>query len=532
MKRSTDKKNVFILRRYWRNHRYKTKRIHKSWVGVDAGLKAVLTDLFVVFQISCLLVAYALLVAAVPYAFLAACVLTVLTMIYVAIEERDVQSKISWITLMFLSFGSGFLIYILASKTVCYGLKRSRFAKICERLPAPQPSAEPEVLSEAAISDGDGEGVFEYLENNGFCAYAHTDGKYYANARNVLDNVIACVGSAQKFVFIEFFIVADGVYLERLIAEFKRKTAEGVEIYMLCDDVGCAGVLSDYAKKRIKAAGVHFAVFRKLFSPFNFGLNFRDHRKIVVVDGKYGYTGGFNFIDDCANERKMEGVWKDSGIKITGEAVDRLSNIFMRQWEFAVKEKLDQRKYLGLYESTENSARYAPYAGGPEIIEPVCRNVYMRLIDSAQKRLYIMTPYLVPDSGIMRRLKERAREGIDVRIVLPGVPDYRYIYRVTTANARRLMKAGVKVCYSGGEFVHAKVMLSDGIAAVGSVNLDMRAFYQELDNGLVTDDEIVIAAVEDDFNLIIGRNGYAGKFKNNPFNIVVTALLKLVSPLM
>lgn len=532
MKNSGDRQNVFVLRRYWQKHRYKTKRIHKSWVGADTGLKAVLTDLFIVFQICCILAVYSIIVASVPVTFLLACVLTVLTMIYVAIEERDAQSKISWILLLLISFGSGFLIYVLASKQVCYGAKRSRFNKIAGRLPPPQPSAETPALAEAAASGEGEEDVFGYLENNGFYAYAHTDGKYYANARNILDNVIACVSEAKKFVFIEFFIVADGVYLERLIAEFRRKTAEGVEIYMLCDDVGCAGVLSDYAKKRIKAAGVHFAVFHKLFSPFYFGLNFRDHRKIVVVDGKIGFVGGFNLIDDCANERKMEGVWKDSGVKITGEAVDSLSNIFMRQWEFAVKKPLDPQKYLGLYEPSENTARYAPYAGGPEITEPVCRNVYMQLINSAKERLYIMTPYLVPDSGIMRRLKERAKEGVDVRLILPGVPDYRYIYRVTTSNARRLKKAGVKICYSGGEFVHAKVMLSDGVAAVGSVNLDMRAFYQELDNGIVTDDGKVIAGVEEDFDRIFTRNGYAGKFRNNPFNIVVTGILRLVSPLM
>ena len=162
----------------------------------------------------------------------------------------------------------------------------------------------------------------------------------------------------------------------------------------------------------------------------------------------------------------------------------------------------------------------------------VCRSVYRDVVLSATEKLYIMTPYLVPDCRFMKLLYKKAAEGVDVRVVLPGVPDYRYIYRITISNARKLIKRGVKVYYSGGEFVHSKVMLTEQVAVVGSVNLDMRAFYQELDNGMVTDDEIVKGQIQKDFNRFFEFNEEAELKKFNPVSKLIELILKLVSPLM
>ena len=251
-----------------------------------------------------------------------------------------------------------------------------------------------------------------------------------------------------------------------------------------------------------------------------------------MVDGKTGYTGGINLIDDCANQRKMEGVWKDSGIRIDGAAVDGLSAQFIRQWQFATREKLDPQKYLNKFDAAENCSLFIPYAGGPEMQGNVCRSVYRDVVLSATEKLYIMTPYLVPDCRFMKLLYKKAAEGVDVRVVLPGVPDYRYIYRITISNARKLIKRGVKVYYSGGEFVHSKVMLTEQVAVVGSVNLDMRAFYQEFDNGVVTDDSGAMEQIASDFEWLFGRNEIAAVSKFNAFNAFVTGALRLISPLM
>ena len=515
------------LRRYMRQRRYKVKRIHKSWVGFGTGLRAVLCDLLIVLQLCGLVALYGFTCWKVPVIWYVSIALTVLTIAYVLIYEEDKQSKISWALLLLFSAGSGFYIYVLSRKAICYGYKRQRYAKIVKKAKPLVGSFHLWGCSDVVRND-----CCYLYDKAGFVPYYNTQVRYYPYAREILDNIIARVDNAEKFVFMEFFILADGVLLDRLISVFRRKVAQGVEIRVMYDDVGSAGVLSSSAKKRIKATGVKLKAFSPLCVPFYFGLNYRDHRKIVVVDGKTGYIGGFNLIDDCANQRRMEGIWKDAGLRLDGHAVDGLSLTFMRQWEFGAREKLDYTKYLDNYDRIKSDDVVVPYAGGPHIRENVCREVYKRIIEQAKDKLYIMTPYLVPDSKMTELLKEKAQAGVDVRIVLPGVPDYRYIYRVTQANALKLIKSGVKVYYSSGEFVHSKVMLSEHCAAVSSVNLDMRAFYQELENGVYLNGESVLKDIEKDFNEVFARGGQAKAEKPKFYTAVIAGILRLVSPLM
>lgn len=520
-------RKFFRLRYYLQKRRYNVKRIHKAWVDVGTGCRAVFTVLLTVAQGCLLILAYAFLATHFKIFFWASVGLTAFTDICVLVCEPDIQSKISWTLLFLASFGMGYIIYILSRKPVTYGISRIRYKKLAKKYGGFFPPFNPEKQEEPVRSDC----AYMY-DGGGYAPYDGTSAKYYPYARDIMLNIVNRIESAEKFVFMEFFIVADGVFLDRLISIFKRKCAEGVEIRLLYDDVGSAGVLSAYTKSRIKATGVKIKPFKRLLSPFYFGLNYRDHRKIVVVDGETGYIGGFNMIDDCANQRKMEGVWKDSGLRLDGAAVDGLSLTFMRQWELATREKLDCARYLNLYERQENTSVFVPYAGGPEITEPLCRGVYHRIIDGAKQKLYIMTPYLVPDSDTLKALVRKAKEGVDVRLILPGVPDYRYIYRVTQSNARKLMRRGVKVCYASGEFVHSKVVLSENCVAVGSVNMDMRAFYQEFDNGVYTDDKTVMAEVAADFDEVLSRNSFEERSKTHPVSAFIAGILRIVSPLM
>ena len=520
-------RNWELYRNIKKRAREKTKTIHKSWVSFGTGLKAVLTDLSIVFQLAVLAFIYAALAFMFPVFFYISLGLTGLCALHVFTTERDGQIVASWLLLFILSFGCGYIVYTLADKRVCYGYNRRRYSKIYERSKQYVAEFTTEGTSATVAND------CGYVNNvSGYVPYRNTVINYFSSSRNALNNIIEMIENAKEFVFMEFFIVADGILLDRLINACKRKTAEGVKIYMLCDDVGCAGVLSNNAIKRLKDAGVNFKIFEKLFTLFSFGLNFRDHRKIVVVDGKIGYTGGFNFIDDCANMRKMQGIWKDSGIRLEGEGVDGLALAFIRQWEFATKEQLDYAEFTGKYDKVENNSVVLPFAGGPEICDDLCRGVYANMIAGAREKLYIMTPYLIPDGEILSQIKQKAQSGVDVRIVLPGVPDYNYIYRVTRSNAERLLKYGVKIYYAKSEFVHSKVMLTENCLTVGSVNMDMRAFYQEFDNGVYTDDCTARGQALADFESIFERNEPAKSLTRNPFTIFIAALLRIVSPLM
>lgn len=506
----------------------KIKSIHKRWVNFQTGAKALLTDLTIVFQLALLAFLYSFFAFKFKIFLFVSLALTFLSAVHVFICERDAQSKSSWLFLFLISFGCGYIVYFLADKRICYGYNKRRYAKIFER--------SEKFIRDFSVNEGRDAVTndCEYIWNmGGYVPYDGTDLKYYNDAAPLFENMLADMENAKQFIFLEYFIVSEGVLLERLIDVLSRKSAEGVEVRFLCDDVGSQGVLKEKTKKRIRAAGIKFKVFEKLFTLFSFGLNFRDHRKIVVIDGKCGYVGGCNIADDCINYRKAkDGHWKDAGMRLEGAAVDGLSLTFLRQWELAVREKSVFENYLNKYTKTQNKSNVVPYAGGPEIEEALCRGVYANAIAGARNKLYIMTPYLIPDGDIFARLKAKAQSGVDVRIVLPSVPDYPFIYMVTRSNAERLQKHGVKIYYVKNTFLHSKVMLTENSLTVGSVNMDMRSFYQEFDNGVYTDDAMAMSAAESDFDEVFAANSESLPVKHNIFVKIATAFLRIVSPLM
>ncbi len=505
----------------------KPKCVHKKWVDLPTGARALFTDLLIVAQMSVIAFVYAVFAAMYPPFWFISMGFTLFAAIYVLVEERDAQSKVSWLILFALSFGAGYIVYILADKRVCYGIYRKRYAEIYGRTKAYSGGFFTEGASPAVARD------CEYIHNaGGYVPYTGTDVKYFSDARKLFDNLCARLEEAKEFVFLEYFIVAEGVLLERLIDVLSRKVAEGVEVRFLYDDVGSQGVLTSETKHRIRKAGIKFKVFEPLFSLFYFGLNYRDHRKIIVIDGKTGYVGGCNIADECTNQRRMEGLWKDAGLRLDGSAVDGLTITFLRQWEFSTRQRSDLSGYLYKAEKTANTSNVVPYAGGPEIEEPLCRGVYYNLVNAAQEKIYLMTPYLIPDTDMLAALTAKAKAGCDVRIVLPSVPDYGYIYRVTKFYAERLMAAGAKVYYMHGVFVHSKVMLTENAVTVGSVNMDMRAFYLEFDNGVYTDDKGVMGDVEADFEKVFAANDIQTPAKHNIFGHIATTVLRVVSPLM
>lgn len=467
------------------------KRIKKSFVNVRTAAKAVFTDAFLVLQFLVFIALYAVAAYYLPIFFYASLGMTFVTLVYVVLAERDKQIKISWIILLLLSCGCGYVIYF--------------FAAISRLTP----------------------------EYGAVCTpYSNTDARYFADTREFFSDVLQRLETAEKFIFIEFFIVADGEILERLLSLLSRKVAEGVQVFLIADDAGCQGMLSQKTKKRIKAAGVNFKIFSKMFAPFNFKLNIRDHRKIVVVDGKSGYVCGCNVFDDCLNLKDINGRWKDAGMRLDGAAVDGLTIAFLKNWEVCAKQKLKKENYLNLYDGVKNNSNFVPYAGGPEKNNGICRQVYKSVISGARERLYIMTPYFIPDGEIFSLIKSKAQAGVDVRLALPAVPDYRFMYRVTIRNAQKLIKSGVKVYYVPDTFLHGKVVLTESCATVGSVNFDYRAFFEELDNGVYTDDKKVAKEILSDFESVFAQTPPAVYQKPNAFSAIITAILELVSPLM
>ncbi len=485
------------------------------------------TNMFVLAQCIVMMAIYFGLCYAFNIFFYFCLTLNAVVAICALIFEKDAQCRISWFIVFVISCGCGFIIYFMADKRVCYGAAQRKNKEIRERTACCAAPFSLDDASPAVAND------CTYIYNTGeFVPYQNTDIHYYPEGSVVFGEILDTISKAKHFVFMEYFMVSDGTLLDELIEIFTDICAKGVKVRFLYDDEGSSEALRTETIRRVRATGADFQPFSKMFAPANFGLNYRDHRKIVVVDGKTGFVAGCNLTDNCVNRNRMEGYWKDAGVRFEGEGVDGLSICFMRQWELATQEKLDFAAYLKHYDHYESKSYVVPYAGGPELGADLCRGVYVSVIGGAHERLYIMSPYLLPDGNFLEMIEEKAQAGVDVRIVLPSVPDYAYIHRVSKSNAERLMKSGVKIYYREGSFVHAKVMLTENCVTVSSVNLDMRAFYEELDNGVYTNDPGVMEGALEDFRYTFSTNQVAEPEEHGFFDKFYTGICRIISPLL
>ena len=281
--------------------------------------------------------------------------------------------------------------------------------------------------------------------------------------------------------------------------------------------------------------GIEICPFNKMRFIFSFMINYRDHRKIIVIDGKTAFTGGCNLADEYINHRKVYGYWKDAGIRIDGSAVDAFTLMFLRQWEFVNKKREDYSIYLGKYDEYINQYSVVTYADGPEYVFSICKNVYENMIANANSRIFIMTPYFIIDDILANLLINKALSGVEVVIIIPGNPDKPFVYGVTRSNVERLIDYGVKVYCMKDAFVHAKLLLTDNSVAIGSVNMDLRSFYQQFECAVYTDDKMVMNDVLTDFNLTIEKSVLItekNKLRNSFMYRAFAGVMQIFAPFM
>ena len=301
--------------------------------------------------------------------------------------------------------------------------------------------------------------------------------------------------------------------------------------------MGSIGFLSKPFVKRLQSEGIKCKVFNPVMPVLNVFMNNRDHRKITVIDGKVGFTGGYNLADEYFNLTHPYGQWQDSGIRLEGEAVRSLTVIFLRLWSALEKEKEDLSGFFPEVSCDASAQGFVqPYSDSPLDGERTGENVYLNLIKGAQDYVYITTPYLIIDDEMKRELTMAAERGVDVRIVTPGIPDKKLIYSVTRSYYAGLATRGVRIYEYEPGFIHAKQFLADGeIAAVGTINLDFRSLYLHFENGCLFYNCPAVADVKTDFDELfeISRE-VTGKYsaKQNVAVRGVQCILRLFSPLM
>ena len=369
--------------------------------------------------------------------------------------------------------------------------------------------------------------------------YFNTETKYYPMGEDFFKDYLEDLKNAQKSIFIHYFIVDEGYMWDSILAVLKEKAAKGVDVRIIYDGFGTLITLPSGYEKTLRNYGIKVGVFNPVRFSLHIGdylmLNHRDHRKITVIDGNIGYGGGLNIADEYINAVTKFGVWKDTAFRLEGDGVYGLTSTFIRAWHMVSGEALNYENYKPTVKK-QTDGIVQPYSDTPLDNLNVCESAYLGVINNAKKYVYITTPYLVIDNEMITSLCLAAQSGIDVKIMVPGVPDKKYVYYITQSYYRVLLDAGVEIYEYTPGFLHAKMYVSDDVhAIVGSANMDYRSMYLHFENCCSFYGGRMVEDVKKDFENTLGqcRRVTMEQVKNTPlYKRVFQLIFRIWSPMM
>ena len=413
-------------------------------------------------------------------------VLSILVVLRLNSKHTNTAMKVPWIMLILVLPVMGLSLYLLVEMLGDPGVGK-RLRAVREDMKDEIPAGADDALQKLEEIDLPGANQARYLWNcTRWPVYENTDVRFYAEAKDAFEAMKADLEKAEKFIFMEYFIVEDGSCFREIEDILIRKQAQGVEIRFLYDDIGSVGQVNMFFAKRLREEGIQCRPFNPALPLLNIFLNHRDHRKITVIDGKVGFTGGFNLADEYFDRKHPYGKWKDTGLRLEGEAVRSLTAAFLELWSVQNHQREDYRAYLDVVHSVPARGFVQPFADNPLGQERAAEEVYLNLTSQSNKTLYFMTPYLIITDEMHRALRLAAKRGVDVRIITPGIPDKKTVYAVTRSYYAGLAAQGVRIYEYTPGFCHAKQCICDGrIATVGTSNLDYRSLYHHFENNVV-----------------------------------------------
>lgn len=427
----------------------------------------------------------------VPYLFGSILIFNIYMTIQILNTVDIPEIKLSWIVLIVLSPAVGAFLYMWAKKEIGHRSVRAMLAAVDEQ--TRRYVDEPKSLLECLkVEDRPLYNLANYLmENGNYPIYKNTTVKYFPTGEDKFEEMLRQLESAKSFIFMEYFILDEGYMWGRILNVLKKKVEEGVEVRVMYDGM-CALMKLPYRyPEELKALGIQSKMFAPILPLISTHYNNRDHRKILVIDGKTAFTGGVNLADEYINKRTLYGHWKDTAVMLQGDAVRSFTLMFLRMWNYDRVILSDKKKVLRmpdeLYASYLNARQdehpdadgyVIPYGDTPYDSEQVGEMVYLDIINQAVRYVHIMTPYLILDNRMETALRFAAQRGVDVKIILPHIPDKKYAFALAKTHYRELIEAGVKIYEYTPGFVHAKVFSSDDIkGVVGTINLDYRSLY-------------------------------------------------------
>lgn len=445
------------------------------------------------------------------------------------------EFKISWMILFAVMPVQGGLLYLLwGNKRPALGLRRRQ--ERAEQAMTDTRREDPAAAARLRAADPRAALTARYLQDYAPAPlYGGTAVRYYPDGQTMLADMLPALQSAEHSIFVESFIIGMGEMWGQIHEILRRKAAAGLDVRVIYDDAGCLSLLPHNYAELLRAEGIRAFSFNRCVPVLNLVMNNRDHRKIMVIDGKIGFTGGVNLADEYINRLVRFGYWKDSGVRLEGPGAGALANIFLTFWKAQYPEEdIDIDRDLPAAAPVPTDCLVQPFADSPVGREAVAKNVYLELINQAQRRLQICTPYLILDNDLLACLRLAAKRGVDVRIYTPGVPDKPTIYQLTRSYFPHLLRAGVRIFSYTPGFLHAKTWLvDDRIAAVGTVNLDYRSLYLHFENSVLIYGGAVLDDVRRDLAEIEKESAEVklADCRTGFFGTMYSAVLRLVAPL-
>lgn len=459
----------------------------------------------------------------------------------IAIVSRrtDPGYKIAWIIPIVALPVFGIMFYLLfGGNRLSRRLKRRM--RDVERLHRDNLRQDPAVLEREAKLNADAVLQSNYMNGIACCpVYENTKTAYFSCGEAAFPEMLSAIRKAERYIFLEYFIIQPGKMWDSILKQLRRKAAAGVDVRIIYDDFGCVTRLPGRYYRKLESMGLRASSFNPYIPVLSSRLNNRDHRKFLIIDGKVGFTGGINLADEYINYTRPYGYWKDCVIRLEGEAVWSMTVMFLSMWVHIRGKRESIPAFRPEYPEqpvAESHGFVQPFADTPLDNEPVGDTVFFNLITKAKRSVYIMTPYLVISDKMISSLTVAAKNGVDVRIITPGVPDKWYVFQVTQAHYPDLIAAGVKIYSYTPGFIHSKVFCVDGeYAVVGTVNFDFRSLYLHFEDAVWLYRADCVKQVAQDFENTFPQCHQVtlAECKSGPWvKRLLGSILRMFSPLM
>lgn len=497
--------------------------------------RTVVTALLIVIQVAWLAALLLQLGNSLPAIQTVLRILSLVAILFVIKSDMNPSYKIGWILLIAVLPILGGLMYVI------FGNKRP--TKYMREMLRAQLEKSAEYLgTQESITgelDGGAAGLFKYLEGSaGYPTAKNTTVRYYRVGEEMYADLLPELEKAEKFIFLEYFIIRPGEMWDGVLEILKRKAAAGVDVRIIYDDMGCIDILPANYNATLEGWGIRTMAFNRFVPAVSLVMNNRDHRKITVIDGKVGFTGGINISDEYINVKERFGHWKDTGLMLKGPGVFNLTLMFLEMWNAFNKDGDGYAEFIpDSFEEcgSADDGYVLSFSDSPLDNESVGESVYTDMLYQAKDYIYITTPYLAIDSELQTALCMAAKRGVDVRMITPGIPDKKLVYRLTRSYYPTLLRAGVKIYEYTPGFIHAKSFVCDDkLCVVGTINMDYRSLYLHFECGtlMYNNPEIKQVKKDDLETMEKCRKVELSDMKTNFLGELFDSFLRSVAPLL